>query len=153
MHLDSCLIDTNILIRTIRRQGSSYPEVSGAVDRLISAGTPLFYTHQNIAEMWNVMTRPVNANGLGLAPHQADTEVQSVERAMKLLPENEFVYQQWRALVMRYQVCGVRVHDTRLVAVMLASGVKYIMTLNVSDFPRFSETEAIHPQAVLSGTN
>jgi hypothetical protein len=127
--------------------------VSGAVDRLLSAGTSLLYTHQNIAEMWNVMTRPVNANGLGLAPHQAHTEVQTVERAMKLLPENEFVYQQWRTLLMTYQVRGVQVHDTRPVAAMLAGGVKHIMTLNVSDFTRFSEIETIHPRAVLLGAN
>lgn len=112
MHLASCLIDTNILVRTIRRHGSAYPEVSEAVHRLLSAGTPLFYTHQNIAEMWNVMTRPVNVNGLGLEPHQAHTEVQTVERAMKLLPENESAYQQWRTLLMTHQVCGVKVHDS-----------------------------------------
>ena len=149
MQLSSCLLDTNILVRITRSQSSAYPEVSGAVERLLSAGATLFYTHQNIAEMWNVMTRPANANGLGLEFDQADAEVQAIERSMRLLPEANMAYQYWRQLLVQYKVRGVQVHDARLVATMLANGSRHMLTLNVSHFTRFSEIVAIHPRAVL----
>jgi hypothetical protein len=41
----------------------------------------LHYTHQNIAELWNVMTRPLGRNGLGLTVIEAETEVRAIERA------------------------------------------------------------------------
>jgi ribosome maturation factor RimP len=34
-------------------------------------------------------------------------------------------------------VSGVKVHDARLVSVMLSSGLKRILTLNASDFRRY----------------
>ena len=35
-----------------------------ALTELTSQGTTLHYTHQNIADLWNVMTRPLNRNAL-----------------------------------------------------------------------------------------
>ena len=149
MRLASCLVDTNILIRSIRRHGVAYPEISTAIDRLLATETVLFYGHQNIAEMWNVMTRPFEKNGLGMSVSHAETEVKAVERVMLLLPESELVYQQWRKLVVTHTIRGVKVHDARLAALMYVHHVRFILTLNESDFSRFPEIEPIHPKMVL----
>lgn len=149
MPLASCLVDTNILIRGLRRHGDLYPEVARAINQLILSGTPLFYTHQNIAEMWNVMTRPAQRNGLGLTIDQAQAEVLAVEAAMHLLPENELVYRRWRDLIVKHQVQGVQVHDARLVATMTIHHVAHILTLNEADFRRFTEIETLSPRTVL----
>jgi hypothetical protein len=46
-------------------------------------------------------------------------------------------------------VSGVQVHDARLATVMKAYGISRIVTLNVKDFARYSEIEAVHPEAFL----
>ncbi len=48
-------------------------------------------------------------------------------------------------MVNRYKVQGVSVHDARLVSVMLAEGIPYILTFNTKDFARYTEITAIHP--------
>src|SRR3989442_5569811 len=45
--------------------------------------TTLFRS-QNIAELWNVMTRPVRRNGLGLTVVEAEREVRSEEHTSEL---------------------------------------------------------------------
>jgi hypothetical protein len=74
MTIPSCLVDTNVLLRTARRNDSQYKLVNAAVAKLASENTILHYTHQNIAEVWNAMTRPVSRNGFGLAIEEAECE-------------------------------------------------------------------------------
>jgi hypothetical protein len=44
------------------------------------------------------------------------------------------------------------VHDARLVALMMCSGVKNILTLNKRDFARYAEVIASSPEDVIGGT-
>ena len=73
------LVDTNILLRMTRRSDPQHQLVDAALARLASQGTTLHYTHQNIAELWNAMTRPQSRNGLGLAVAEAEREVRAIE--------------------------------------------------------------------------
>jgi hypothetical protein len=66
MAIASCLVDNNILLRMTSRSEPQRQIVDTALARLASQGTILHDTHQNIAELWNVMTRPSMRNGLGL---------------------------------------------------------------------------------------
>lgn len=58
MAIASCLVDTNVLVRITRRADPQHSVVDTALARLAEQGTALYYTHQNIAELWNAMTRP-----------------------------------------------------------------------------------------------
>lgn len=148
MPISSCLVDTNILLRMTRRTDPQHQIASTALARLASDGTTLCYTHQNIAEFWNAMTRPVARNGLGLSVADAEREVRAIESGMNLLPDGEAVYREWRKIIVQCQIVGVHVHDARLAAVMYVYGVAHILTLNVGDFNRFSGLVALHPAAV-----
>ena len=86
MAIASCLVDTNILLRATRRADPQHQVASTSLGRLASQGTLLYYTPQNIAELWNTMTRPVTRNGLGLSTLEADREVRAIEDGMILLP-------------------------------------------------------------------
>jgi predicted nucleic acid-binding protein len=108
----------------------------------------LFYTLQNVAELWNVMTRPLNRNGIGLSIHEAEMQVRTIESEMQLLPDNSAVYKEWRNLVVKYGVVGVQVHDARLAAAMLVHRTQYILTFNVTDFARFGGIAPVHPASV-----
>jgi predicted nucleic acid-binding protein len=145
MAIGSCVVDTNILLRMTRRADPQYRFVEMALAQLISQGATLHYTHQNIAELWNVMTRPIARNGLALSIIEAETEVRAIERGMTLLPDSEAVYQEWRKIILRYAVSGVQVHDARLAAAMYVPGVRHILTLNVPDFSRFAGLTPVHP--------
>lgn len=148
MPIASCLVDTNILLRISRRSDPQYNLVDSALSKLALAGTLLHFTHQNIAELWNAMTRPVNRNGFGLTVTEAEREVRAIESGMSLLADSEAVYREWRTIVVQYAVSGVQVHDARLVAAMKVHGVSHILTLNVTDFDRYSGITVAHPIAV-----
>jgi predicted nucleic acid-binding protein len=149
MAIASCLVDTNILLRISRRSDPQHKVVDAALTRLAQQGTTLYYTAQNIAELWNAMTRPVARNGLGLTVTDADRMVQAIEAGMSFLPDNEAVYREWRRVVVQYSVSGVHVHDARLVAAMYVHRVNRILTLNVADFSRFTGLTALHPATPL----
>ena len=148
MELASCLIDTNILLRATRRADPDHPAVARALAQLALQETALHYTLQNIAELWNVMTRPVVRNGFGLTVSDAEREVRAIEAGMMLLPDTELVYRRWRQIVVEYGISGVQVHDARLAASMYVHGVNHILTLNVADFGRFAGLSAVHPNDV-----
>jgi len=148
MAIDSCLVDTNILLRAARRCDAQHKLVDTALAKLAVAGTALRYTHQNIAELWNAMTRPVARNGFGLSVLEAEREVRVIEAGMGLLADSEAVYQEWRRVIVQNGVSGVQVHDARLVAIMRVHRVGHILTLNVSDFSRYSGIAVVHPSSV-----
>ena len=148
MAIASCLIDTNILLRMTRRSDPQHLLVDTALARLAGQGTILHYTHQNIAELWNAMTRPQARNGFGLTVAEAEREVRVIEAGMSFLPDSAAVYREWRRIVLQYSVLGVQVHDARLAAAMYVHRVSHILTLNVTDFGRFSGLTAVHPGSV-----
>ena len=145
MAIASCLVDTNILLRIARRSDPLHKTVDKALERLAEQGTTLHYTFQNIAELWNVMTRPVASNGFGLSAAEAGKVVDAIGTGMSLLADGDAVYREWRRIVVKYNVSGVRVHDARLAAAMYVNGVSHILTLNVADFSRFTGLTALHP--------
>lgn len=65
-------------------------------------------THQNIAELWNAMTRPSDRNGLGLSVVGTEREVRAIDAGMSLLPDSEAVYREWRRIVVKHSVSGVQ---------------------------------------------
>jgi predicted nucleic acid-binding protein len=146
MAIGSCVVDTNVLLRLTRRADPQHQLIVMALAQLTSQETTLYYTHQNIAELWNVMTRPIGRNGLGLTVSEAETEVRAIEQGMTLLPDSEAVYQEWRKIILRYAISGVQVHDARLAAAMYVHGVLHILTLNVPDFSRFEGLTPLHPK-------
>ena len=148
MAIASCLVDTNILLRMTRRSDPQHEIVDAALAQLAGQGTVFHYAHQNIAELWNSMARPRNRNGFGLTVADAEREVRAIEAGMIFLPDNEAVYRQWRRIVVQHNVSGVQVHDARVAAVMYVHRVSHILTLNVTDFERFSGLTAVHPNSI-----
>jgi predicted nucleic acid-binding protein len=148
MPIASCLVDTNILLRMTRRSDPQHQLVDTALARLAGQGTIFHYTHQNIAELWNAMTRPLVRNGFGLTVAEAEREVRAIEAGMSFLPDSAAVYREWRRIAVQYGVSGVQVHDARLAAAMYVHRVSHILTLNVTDFSRYSSITAVHPSSI-----
>jgi predicted nucleic acid-binding protein len=147
-----CLIDSNILLLWARPSLPSYPKIAEAMKSLARRKVDLCYTSQNLGEFWNPCTRPSDRNGFGLSPDQTHKRARSFERRLGLLPESLLVHQEWRRLLIQYQVSGVQVHDARLVAAMHVHKIGQILTLNVKDFARFTTIEALLPESVYPPT-
>jgi predicted nucleic acid-binding protein len=143
------LVDTNILLRISRRQDPQHRTIQSALLALEAQHTPLYYSLQNLAEFWNVCTRPRDRNGYGLTVAETNRSVEAIEKRMTYLPESEPVVLLWRRLIVVNDVRGVQVHDARLAAMMLAYGLTRILTLNQSDFLRYPGIQAFHPGQVL----
>lgn len=140
------LIDSNILIRWVQQDDPDYQVVESALSALARQKEILCYTTQNLAEFWNACTRPADRNGYGLSPQETNRRAKLFEGKLRLLPDGLPVHQEWRKLLLTYNVSGTQVHDARLVASMLVYGVKKILTFNDKDFARYKPIEAIHPR-------
>ncbi len=132
------LVDTNVLLGAVHTEDSRYPIVQTAVSKLWTNGDQLQTASQNLAEFWNVSTRPKHLNGFGRTPLETDPLLQELERLFPLLKDSHNVYPLWRRLVVKYDVSGKQVHDARLVAAMVFHGVKRILTFNTADFTRYA---------------
>lgn len=148
MSIDSCLVDSNVLLRITRKLDPQHEFAASAVEELAAQGTVLCYTHQNIAEFWNVLTRPLAHNGFGLMIDEAERELCAIESKMEFLAENELVYRHWRNLINAHSVSGIQVYDARLIATMAVYGITHILTFDVSDFQRYTGIIVLHPTAV-----
>ena len=145
----SYLLDTNILLRSAVPEHPMNTVTVRAINHLLSAEEELIIAPQNLIELWNVFTRPLNSNGLGMTPADAKQEIEKLKTTFILLPDTHTVYPEWERLATTYQVKGVNVHDTRLVAFMLVHNISHILTFNTKDFRRFnSEIIVIHPDTV-----
>jgi predicted nucleic acid-binding protein len=138
------LLDSGILLRLANPQDIRHREVRSAVSILGDRGEPLHAATQNIAEFCNVISRPIENNGLGKTPQEAVRFVrEDIEPICGILIEMDFAYSEFKRLVSNYSVVGKQVHDARLVAMMLAWQIENILTLNDRDFRRY-EPEGIN---------
>ena len=147
----SYLLDTNILLRYIVANHPLNEHTVEATEQLKASNEKLFITSQNLIEFWNVATRPEQRNGLGLTLDRTKDKIKLLKKIFILLPDTPSVYLTWEQLVTNYQVKGVNVYDTRLVAFMLVHKISHILTFNTKDFQRFhSEIIVVHPDTVMN---
>jgi hypothetical protein len=80
------LVDSNVLLRWVKPDHSDYPAIVSAIDILLRHDYILCYTSQNVAEFWNACTRPVDRNGYGLSPQDADHTARFSKRGFDSSP-------------------------------------------------------------------
>ena len=140
--------DTNAMWRRFAPDDAGHPVVKAAMDTILRQGETLHISAQNLIEFQSVATRPIEGNGLGLTSAEANEKAHELEAFFEFLPDTPDIYLQWRSLVEKYDVRGKQVHDARLVAVMLSYGLTDLLTLNPSDFRRFTEINVVEPKDV-----
>ena len=142
------LIDTNLLVRGLEVDHPMREVAQETLYQLSIQQEHLGIVPQTIYELWNVCTRPIERNGLELTLQETLATVREVEQNFTLYPDVPELYQQWKELVESYQVRGIKVHDTRLVAACIVHGLTHILTFNVRDFKRFQEIIVVHPEDI-----
>jgi predicted nucleic acid-binding protein len=146
----SYLADTNILLRLVQPDSPEYGTIRQCTDRLWAHGAELFYTSQNLAEFWNVCTRPADRNGFGFSVAETDERAALIEARFAFAGDSEATHREWRRIVVAANVSGIQVHDARLVAAMRVHGIGNLLTLNAQDFRRFSGIAVLSPEDVLA---
>ena len=140
------LIDTGVLLRLFDDSDPHFATIRDALRKLRRGGHSLYTCHQNIAEFWNVSTRPMTARG-GYGHSQSSTErrVRFIESFGHVIGESPASYYEWRRLVLTHAIVGVAVHDARIVAIMFAASITHIITLNPDDFRRYAGLVVLTP--------
>lgn len=145
---DSCLVDSNIVLRIGRNKDREHGAIAHALRIFNLRKARICYTSQVLAEFWNVATRPLDLNGFGLSIAAVDDIARTLERDFELLPDGHEVHQRWRRLLVEHQVRGAMVHDARLAASMYVHGIDTLLTINVRDFRRFRGLRVMNPAEV-----
>lgn len=89
------LVDSNMFLRWANLSAAVRPLAIRAMDKLRSEGTLLHSTPQNCIEFWNVATRPIPANGLGISPAQTLRLVNRLRSLFPLLPDTGAIFEEW----------------------------------------------------------
>lgn len=143
------LVDTNILLRAAQRHHPAARVATNAIKRLHRQQHVLCLAPQNIIEFWNVCTRPVDVNGLGLSVSGTDRYVSRLKRIFVVVHDSAQTFHAWHELVARHGVVGSKVHDARLVAAMRTHGINTVLTFNVKDFSRYDGITVIPPDQIM----
>ena len=144
------LADTNLLLRLADPASPQHPIAAGALARLLSLGSEVYLTPQNLIEFWAVATRPVEANGFGWNSERTAKEVTDFQARFPMLVESPEIFLHWLELVKGLPVHGKRVHDARLVAVLQANGIDHLITFNTSDFTVFRALSLVNPHSLVT---
>jgi predicted nucleic acid-binding protein len=128
------LLDTSILVRLANRADAAHAIADAAVVKLMTQNEIICIAPQILIEFRNVATRPLSANGLGLAVAEAISKAADFQAAFSLLAESADIFPAWKALVNSQGVIGKRVHDARLVAVCQVNKISNVLTFNTNHF-------------------
>jgi len=131
-----------------KRQNPHYSDVRRALTVLRKQGAKLCLVPQNLIEFWAIATRPTTANGLGLSIVKTSLEIRKFKRYFTVYNDIPNIFAEWENLVLKHNVSGKNVHDTRLVAAMLTHNITHLLTFNTKDFKRFTEVTVIDPQNI-----
>jgi predicted nucleic acid-binding protein len=145
------LLDSGILLRIVNRTDQRHDQTRLAVRILKEMGHSTVTSAQNIAEFWNVCTRPAAARGgLGLTHEVAAFRLRLIERITSVLLEPRDTYSHWKAIVLTLRVQGVQVHDARIAALCSALNISKLLTWNSADFRRYSHLDAQTPGDIIA---
>lgn len=139
------LVDTSVWVRFFDSSSPLCERCRSAIDETLSRGDELCICAQVMIEFWAVATRPIEANGLGMTHEGANLNLGDILEVCTLLPEPPDLAEQWRDLAVRARPTGKTVHDSRIVALMIAHGVEHLLTLNGEDFKSYPGVKAIAP--------
>src|SRR5262245_51129015 len=104
------LVDSGILLRLLEPTDPHHGTIRGTVRALRSRSDTLVVAAQNVAEVWNVCTRPATVRGgFGLSIAETNRRLRIIERLFRVLPDSVAAYSLWRGLLVSHAVQGVQV--------------------------------------------
>jgi len=142
--VNSVFLDTNILVYASIPESPFHLASSIALQEHYQRGNELWVSRQVLREYLAVLTRPQAFSNPILTPTLV-TAVQLFEGSFRIAEDNRRVTEILLNLIGQVPVGGRQIHDTNIVATMLAHGVCQLLTHNVHDFARFSQIITVLP--------
>ncbi|MBK8023275.1 MAG: type II toxin-antitoxin system VapC family toxin [Chloroflexi bacterium] len=148
---DKVFCDTNVVIRLNIVETPEHQQVKAAVARLLDDGNTLWISRQVLREFCMVLTRPQTFPTPPTAK-EVVARARALSTLLEVADEPQQVTENLFRLIETIPMGGKQVYDANIVATMQAYDIRYIFTLNPSDFHRFSDyihvitlTELLHP--------
>jgi predicted nucleic acid-binding protein len=146
--MSAWLLDTNLLLRSVDEQAAHH---APALSALEVRGEIMHVANQSLFEFWAVASRPVERNGLGLTLTNVSHLLDEFLADYINHPDPADIVSEWRRLVFRYRIIGIKAHDMRLAAYARLHGIPRLMTFNTDDFKTVqTEIEVVSPIDFLS---
>lgn len=129
-------VDTNVLTRATIDAAPLHTEARTLLDTLWGEGAELYISHQVIREYVANATRPQTYSP-ALPVTFVLEQVEDFRKSFYILPDSPAVLSRLLELVRKVPVGGKQVHDTNIVATMLANDIEELLTNNIHDFERY----------------
>ncbi len=144
MAVDRVFLDTNVLVRANVSSAPLHQEALQAIESREQAGVDLWISRQVLREYLAVLTRP-QAFTAPIAITTLAAQVRLFETRFFVADEGPSVTAHLLSLLETIPAGGKQIHDTNIVATMLAHDVRQLVTHNADDFARFSHMITVVP--------
>jgi len=131
-------VDTNVLLAATDEDREHHAVALEFMEEGLAGRLSLYVNAQVLREYLVVATRPVAANGLGMAVADAVANVQQLRKCVAVVVEDAETAALLAELVTEQDLKGKRIHDANLVACMRQNGMRRLKTLNPDDFRGFA---------------
>lgn len=142
------LLDTNVLGRLVNPADPAHSLSLESIAVARQRGYRPAIVPQVVYEFWVIATRPAEQNGLGMSVSEVESDLAKCFEMFDLFRDERAIFDNWHALVLRYEVKGKQAHDARLAAAMMRHGIQYLLTFNEADFSRFEGITIVNPKTV-----
>ncbi len=131
-------VDTNVLIYARFTDAPDHEAARAGLQNALDASEPLRISRQILREYLAVVTRP-QIWSVAIGRDDALDDVDRFAAAFDVLEDGPVVTDWLVSLCRQTPVGGKRIHDTNIVATMLAYGERRLLTFNAADFRRFAD--------------
>jgi len=138
-------LDANILVYAANEDSPYHADARNIIEKVNSGELRACVSSQVLVEFYATITNPRKVR-LPLSPGEAAEAISGYLESdiLKLYPKKNTLRLALE-LAKRYQVRGLDIFDTQIVATMLENKVKTIYTANEADFQRFEGIEIANP--------
>ena len=138
---DKVFLDTNILVYLANEDSPFHLRVLKRFEAIASK-CELWISRQVLREYAVVMTRP----GIVEKPLSSKGVAADIEKwgsIFQIADETEEVTRILVELIKTHNIKGKKIHDTNIVATMMANSIQTLFTLNTDDFKKFEKIQLV----------
>lgn len=148
--LTHCLLDSNILVYANNMDSPFHKPCKKLVDDAIKGRFPAFIAHQNLLELYAVVTDKRRVEK-PLTPECANSLINFylTARNISILYPSPATFSALGKLIADHAPLSHGIFDLVLVALMIENDITTIHTANTRHFSNFKEITAVSPQALL----
>lgn len=146
MDAERVFLDTNVLVFAASLTAPLHRQARTEIQRLRSAGHPLWISRQVLREYLAVLSRPQTFSRAKPA-RELTGDIRYFLDHFEIAEESSTVTARLLDLVEEKEVGGKQIHDANIVATMLAFGIPALLTDNGADFARYADLIQVRPLA------